>query len=348
MQNLSAAGLFLTFCVGTLWRKHHRNARALKIAIIVHGGAYAIPDELREACERGCRVAASKGYAVLQAGGSAVDAVEVAVQELENNPVFDAGYGSALTEDSLVEMDAVIMDGRTLKAGAVACVTSVRNPISLARKVMENTNHVLLVGRGADKFARRMGFEEVSVDELTTPEAKEELAHYMKEENPYGSSVSSEFNNTIPKVTSGHDTTGCVCIDINGNLCAGTSTGGITAKMSGRVGDSPIIGSGVYCSNDAAGISTTGHGESIMKMCLAKEAATFISNGADPTTALTAALANMKARVDGCGGMICIDSKGQIGKAFSTSRMSWASISGAPNQHPVQYSGIEKYENNIW
>jgi len=333
-----------------------------EFGIIVHGGAYAIPKDLKETCELGCRSAAQAGYAVLAAGGTALDAVEAAIISLENNPCFDAGFGSVLTLDSKVEMDAVIMDGKTLNAGAVACVSSVRNPISLARKVMEKTNHVLIVGAGADTFARKMGFEEVGADDLTTDATRAELALYMQEEDPYGASVSSDFNrpNADKLRGMGHDTTGCVCIDSYGNICAGTSTGGITAKISGRVGDSPIIGSGAYCDDRKGGVSTTGHGESIMKVCLAKNAIDIMSNpagNASPQDALCQALAYMKERVGGCGGMIAISSAGEVAKAFTTTCMSWASIeakrdncnyNGNTQVQEVRLSGIEPDENNSW
>jgi beta-aspartyl-peptidase (threonine type) len=228
---MSSVGLFAAVCMVTLWRQKRsigkKSCNIGDFAIIVHGGAYAIPEDVKEACEIGCRVAAQAGYAVLAAGGSALDGVEAAIISLENNPCFDAGYGSVLTVDSKVEMDAVIMDGSTLNAGAVACVSSVRNPISLARKVMEKTNHVLIVGAGADKFARKMGFEEVGAEDLTTDATRAELALYMQEEDPYGASVTSDFNrpNESKFQGMGHDTTGCVCIDVNGNICSGTSTG---------------------------------------------------------------------------------------------------------------------------
>ena len=297
---------------------------------------------------------------MLAAGGSAMDGVEAAIIALENNPCFDAGYGSVLTLDSKVEMDAVIMDGKTLNAGAVACVSSVRNPISLARKVMEKTNHVLIVGAGADKFARKMGFDEVGADDLATDAARAELALYLQEEDPYGASVTSDFNRPSTSTSNdhmpgmGHDTTGCVCIDSYGNICAGTSTGGITAKITGRVGDSPIIGSGAYCDNKKGGVSTTGHGESIMKVCLAKNAIDIMSDPAvntSPQASLCKALAYMKERVGGCGGMIAISPTGEVAKAFSTSRMSWASIEAKRYNTRVQVaklSGIEPDENNIW
>lgn len=228
---MSSFGLFAAVCMITLWRQKSRKdtCKVSDFGIIVHGGAYAIPDNVKEACEFGCRAAAQAGYAVLAAGGSALDGVEAAINSLENNPCFDAGYGSVLTMDSKVEMDAVIMDGKSLNAGAVACVSSVRNPISLARKVMEKTNHVLIVGAGADKFARKMGFEEVLADDLTTDATRAELAMFVQEEDPYGTSVTSGFNRSDDNDNKiqgmGHDTTGCVCIDANGNICSGTSTG---------------------------------------------------------------------------------------------------------------------------
>ena len=324
------------------------------VAIIVHGGAYAIPDSIKEPSVEGCKAACKEGFQVLIQGGSALDAVESAIKALEDNPVFDAGTGSVLTINEEVEMDAVIMDGKKLNCGAVACVKTVKNPISLARAVMEKTEHVLIVGDGADSFARSLGIEEVTVEELTTQEAKDELAKFKK----YDSTVDSLFNICEKPPSLGHDTVGCVAIDSDGNIAAGTSTGGITAKMSGRVGDSPIIGSGCYA-NAYAGASSTGHGESIMKVCLTKSCTDDISNvlknngnnSASQALILKSKLDDMKEQVGGCGGVISINKNGEVANAFTTPSMCYAQLSSF-NRNTVEkkdgiyrgFCGVEKDE----
>ena len=322
------------------------NVHNKRLAIICHGGAYSIPDNLVDASEKGCRAAAIAGMKVLRGNGSALDAVESAIKTLENDPAFDAGYGSVLTSDRTIEMDACIMDGRNLNAGGVACVKTVRNPITLARNVMERTDHVLIVGSGADKFARDVGMEEVGTDDLLTEAAKEEYNRFTK----YRNSVGSLFNNAEGM---GHDTVGAVAIDMDGNIAAGTSTGGITAKYAGRVGDSPIIGSGLYADNALGGVSSTGHGESIAKVILAKDSLDVMSRqllGGNPTEALKQALDFMKAKVDGCGGTIAISPSGRTGHAFTTPRMCWSSIESkdidADTGEMIGFSGIEKKDRH--
>jgi beta-aspartyl-peptidase (threonine type) len=314
------------------------NAAECPPAIIVHGGAWSIPERLTERSLAGVRRAAAAGYAVLTAGGSAVDAVEAAVLVLEDDPVFDAGRGSCLNAKGAVEMDAVIMVEdphvpHSLRAGAVAAVSVVRNPVVLARKVMETTDHCLLVGPNADEFAAKMNATDDrvqlvnSVSDLVTPDAVAEWEAY----NRYSTVVSSLFNRDSVQVDhSGHDTVGAVAMDVRGQLAAATSTGGITNKMPGRVGDSPIIGSGAYVTCDAGAASTTGHGESIMKTVLARHALALMESG--PVSAPKAAeqsLDYMHRKTGGCGGIILVDKKGRTAYSFTTERMAWASIEAA-------------------
>ena len=335
----------------------------INVAVIVHGGAYAIPDAIKEKSVDGCKLAAKKGFEILLQNGTALDAVEKAIRSLENNPVFDAGTGSVLTLAEEVEMDAIIMDGKNLNFGAVACVKTVKNPISLARAVMEKTDHCLIVGGGADSFARALGIKETSVEELTTQEAIDELKKFKKYDNTVGSLFN--INERDGSTNLGHDTVGCVAIDFQGNIAAGTSTGGITAKMSGRVGDSPIIGSGCYA-NKYAGASSTGHGESIMKVCLTKGCTDGITdllkkqnnnnnnnnnNGNDQNNnnesqlILKSKLDDMKDLVDGCGGLISINKNGEIANAFTTPRMCYAQLSSFGNDGK-EYNGVCGVEIN--
>jgi beta-aspartyl-peptidase (threonine type) len=294
--------------------------------IIVHGGAWSIPDKLQEATISGVEQAAKIGWQSLIANNSALDAVEKAVNYLEENLVFDAGIGASLTQEGTVELDAIIVNGKTLDFGAVAGVKNIIHTVSLARAVMENTNHTLLISQGAMDFAKELNFNFISEKELITSYAKEELTRYLR----YQGAVSDLYN--FPS-----DTVGAVAIDSEGTIAAATSTGGITAKRPGRVGDSPIIGSGAIADNDIGGVSATGHGESILKVCLAKEALERLKQGARPNIAAKEALEMMNIRVGGKGGLIIISRNGELGHYFTTKRMAWASI-----QKDKMCSGIEK------
>ena len=294
-------------------------------AIIIHGGAapWAIAEERRQECVRGCEAAALAGYEVLKKGGSAFNAVEVAVNSLEDNPMFDAGHGSVMNAEGGVEMDAIIVDGKTLNFGGVACVKNIANPISLARLVMERTDHVWLVGPGANHFAAEMGVKEVDPSELVTKTAQEEYEAYYK----YHSVVKDKFSSGVPSGQGGHDTVGAVAIDIYGNLAAGTSTGGITLKRPGRMGDSPIIGCGASCDNTIGGVSATGHGESIARVTLAQRILFNLStcNGTAKDVA-EEGLEFMRSKVGGHGGVVGVTKSGELFKAFTTKSMAWASV----------------------
>ena len=284
----------------------------VKPVIIVHGGAWGIPDRLVEANLNGVEESVKAGWKVLEAGGSALDAVVAAVNVLEDNPSFDAGIGSVLTEDRTVEMDALIMDGSNLDAGAVAGLKDVRYPIRLARKVMEETPHVMMIGEGANRLADEFGLERITQEELVTEEARLEFEEWS-EKAEYGDSF-------------GHDTVGSVALDSDGNIAAATSTGGVTGKKVGRVGDVPLIGSGGYADNRVGGVSTTGHGEAIMRVNLAKLVLTYMETGMHIQEASEKALGYMALRVNGSGGLIALDADGNMGHAFTTKRMVWASI----------------------
>ncbi len=293
-----------------------------KMAIIVHGGAWNLPKKLESALKDGVENAAKEGWAILLNGGSAIDAVEAALNVLELNPLFDAGVGSALNEDMEVEMDAIIVDGKTMNFGAVASVKNILHPVSLARLVMEKTSHVFLVGEGAMRFARKQGIDEVPKEKLVTKNALEEWKQLGK------------FNNVIDTLFT-HDTVGAVAIDASGNVAAATSTGGITGKLVGRVGDTPVIGSGALADNNIGGASSTGHGESIMKVMLARHVLDLVNNGMHPMDAAREGLLYMKKRVNGHGGIIVIDRNGEIGFYYTTRAMPWAYI-----KDNVLHSGI--------
>jgi len=309
-----------------------------KCVILVHGGAWSIPDKIKERSLSGVEAAARVGWSVLLEGGTAVDAVEAAVIALEDNPVFDAGRGSVLTEEGEVEMDAFIMDGQAMRSGAVGAVATSKNPVKLARHIMEKTEHTLIVGQKADALAAKAGFDIVGQDYLVTPEGREEWETYKK----YSQAVSSLFSERkktaapdAPEINSpsegglGHDTVGCVALDAEGNLAAATSTGGITGKMPGRVGDTPLAGAGGYADNQVGSVSTTGHGESITKVCLAHTAINFLESGETASSAGKLALKKMFDKVGGAGGLIIIDKSGDCSVEFTTSRMAWAGITSS-------------------
>ena len=280
-------------------------------AIAVHGGAFDIPEAERPDYREGCLEAGRAGWAVLTSGGTAVNAVEVAVRVLEDSGVFGAGRGSALNEDGVVELDAGFMDGRRLDVGSVAAVQRVRNPISLARLVMESPLAVY-VGPGAVRFAERMGLPTCDPADLVS--ARERAAWEERRRNPDPDWVRTMF---------GRDTVGAVALDVNGNLAAGTSTGGMPHKPSGRVGDSPFIGAGLYADNESGAVSSTGHGERIIPIVMAKTAADGIAGGSTPQDAAERALARL-ARIDGRGGLIAIDRQGRAGVAWNTPSMAFA------------------------
>ncbi|MFB3815605.1 MAG: isoaspartyl peptidase/L-asparaginase [Terriglobales bacterium] len=288
--------------------------------MVVHGGAWAIADDVVEAHLVGVRAAIAAGWEVLTRGGTAVEACEAAVVVMEDDETFDAGRGSFLTRDGRVQMDAMIMEGATLRAGGVGCVEHIRNPIRAARKVLEESPHVYLVGEGAEAFARLHNLPLVANEELIVPREIERLRQaqaqvQLKEPTEFGAIVS-------------RDTVGAVALDCQGNIAAATSTGGTLNKTPGRVGDSSLIGCGCYADNDSAAVSCTGWGEPIMKLVLGKWACDRVAGGNTPQHAADQALAYLKRRLNGHGGMILLDARGRIGIAHNTPRMAWALKSG--------------------
>ncbi|KAG8444890.1 hypothetical protein GDO86_009881 [Hymenochirus boettgeri] len=302
----------------------------MKPVIVVHGGAGTIISELHETYRSGVKRAAMKGYDILRQGGSAVTAVEEAVVLLEDEPIFNAGHGSVLNEKGEIEMDAIIMDGRNLASGAVSAVRGIANPIKLARLVMEKTDHVLLTCEGASIFAKAQGIPEVPDEQLVTERSRNRWRENLKE---CPVSVLSQ---------KGLGTVGAVAIDSEGNVACATSTGGITNKMVGRVGDTACIGSGGYADNAVGAVSTTGHGEKIMKVVLARLILHYMEQGKSPEEAADAGLNYMKSRVDGTGGVIIVNNSGDWTFKFSTKQMSWAAV-----KDNLLHSGIYLGENEV-
>src|ERR1700761_7251663 len=233
----------------------------MKPSLIVHGGAWDIPDSAVPACKAGCERALIAGWDILQAGGSALDAIEAAIVILEDDPVFDAGYGSHLNLDGRVECDAIVMDGFTLRAGAAAALQHIRNPVRLARKILERCPHMMLVADGAERFAHEQGITLCAPEELITEAEREAWSRCKVDRH------AAAFHR-------GHEqgTVGAVAMDKDGRLFAATSTGGTCCKLPGRVGDSPLIGCGCYADSEAGAVSCTGYGEAIMKVVMAKTA----------------------------------------------------------------------------
>jgi L-asparaginase / beta-aspartyl-peptidase len=285
-------------------------------SLIVHGGAWDIPDDAVEPCKAGCRRALEAGWGVLSRGGHALDAIEAAIIVLEDDPVFDAGYGSHLNLDGQVECDAIVMDAATLRAGSVAGLHRVKNPIRLARAVLEKCPHMMLISEGAERFAAQHGITLCDPQDLISPAEREAWLRCSKDSH-------------AAKHHRGHEqgTVGAVALDANGRLFAATSTGGTCCKLPGRVGDSPLIGCGCYADADTGGVSSTGYGEAIMKVVLAKTAADFLRPAAsNPDRAAKAAVQLLAKRGKGTGGVILLDKRGTPGFAFSTPRMAYGYV----------------------
>jgi beta-aspartyl-peptidase (threonine type) len=280
-----------------------------------------MPDDMVEAHLRGVRNALAAGWRVLDAGGAALDAVEEAVVIMEDDETFDAGRGSFLNRDGRVQMDALIMDGSTLRAGGVGCVERVRNPVRAAQKILSESPHVYFVGEGAERFAAEHGVELCGNEELVIAREVERLRQYQR---AAAEQSSAKDGNELFAPEISHDTVGAVALDRAGNIAAATSTGGTLNKAPGRLGDSSLIGCGCYADNLSAAVSTTGWGEPIMKLVLAKWTADRVAAGNLPEWAAQEAMNYLKQRVNGHGGIIVLNARGQIGIAHNTPRMAWA------------------------
>src|SRR5580658_4162525 len=289
--------------------------------LVVHGGAWAMPDDMVEAHINGVRNALAAGWSVLARGGTALDAVEEAVVVMEDDETFDAGRGSFLNRDGKVQLDALIMDGATLRAGGVGCVERVRNPVRAARKILSESRHVYFVGEGAERFAAEHGIELCKNEDLVIAREVERLREYQAQQAEQGS---AKDGNDLFAPAISHDTVGAVALDRAGNIAAATSTGGTLNKAPGRLGDSSLIGCGCYADNLSAAVSTTGWGEPIMKLVLAKWTADRVAAGNLPEWAAQAAMNYLKDRLNGHGGIIVLNAQGQVGIAHNTPRMAWA------------------------
>jgi beta-aspartyl-peptidase (threonine type) len=305
----------------------------VKPSLIIHGGAWNIPDEAVEDCRAGIRNALEAGWKILSNGGAAIDAVEAAIVILEDDPTFDAGIGSHLNRDGRVQLDAILMDGATLKAGSVAAIERVRNPIRLARRVLEKSEHMMLVAAGAEKFAAENGIPLCDPEELILDRERAAWHRCLEDSHAAEHHLGHESG-----------TVGAVALDAHGRLFAGTSTGGTCCKSPGRVGDSPLIGCGCYADAEVGGVSCTRHSESIMKIVMAKMVTDLLDEppglrhpSRDDLKEAVSAHSHAQFVADACvrklahrarttGGLILLDREGHPAVAFNTPRMAYGLV----------------------
>ncbi|MEO8083833.1 MAG: isoaspartyl peptidase/L-asparaginase [Ardenticatenales bacterium] len=299
----------------------------MKPSILVHGGAGFHAPATVAPKRAATRAAADAGWAVLARGGSALDAIEAAVRRLEDDPLFDAGFGSYLNRDGDVELDAIIVDGASLKFGAIAAVKGVKNPVTVARRVMDRSPHHLLAGDGALRFARELGLDVPGLS-LVAPDV---LARWLARRAGDGAADRDEHDALRAAPALPGDTVGAVARDADGHMAAATSTGGMRDKLPGRVGDSPIIGSGAWADDRGGAVSCTGHGELIMRVCLAHHTGLSLCQGAAATNAASAAIRYLEDRTGGQAGIILLDACGRPGWASNTHGMpiAWRTTEGA-------------------
>ncbi len=296
-----------------------------RYVLVVHGGAGNITNEViapgkEKQARQALEEALLAGHAVLAKGGSSLDAVEAAIKVLEDQPIFNAGKGAAFNNAGGIELDAAIMNGKTRAAGAVACVTTVKNPISAARAVMERSPHVMLMGLGADQFAAEIGLETVKPSYFWTPERWEQLWKELSQDKQIRTRTAHSSSRADTRAK--HGTVGAVAVDVDGNLAAGTSTGGISSQQYGRVGDAPIIGAGTYAANDSCAVSATGHGEYFMRWVAAHEIASLIRyRGLTVEQAAAHVIQITLLEAGGRGGVIAVGRGGDFAMEFNSEGM---------------------------
>jgi L-asparaginase / beta-aspartyl-peptidase len=300
----------------------------MPIAMIVHGGAWEIPDDQVEPHLAGCRTALAAGWEILGRGGSALDACEAAVRIMEDDPIFDAGTGSVLTAGGAVELDAALMDGRSLRYGAVANLRHVRNPIALARHVLEGPG-TMLVAEGAEQFAISRGMPLIDNGDLVVERERklwEEWRAGQASGVQYGAPAGEqEQGPPSAHAVGGHDTVGAIALDSSGNLVAANSTGGTPFKLPGRIGDTPLVGCGLYADAQVGAAVCTGWGESIVRVALARRAVELLERGLPPQSSAEVAIRTLARSVaGGSGGCILLTPAGRIGLAWNTRRMAYA------------------------
>ena len=307
MKNLFILSILLLFAI-----EQHAQTTG-KYALVLHGGAgvmsaQSMTPELQSEYTRALDQALRVGDSVLAAGGTAMDAVVKTIMVMEDSPLFNAGKGAVLTHEGTAELDASVMDGKTLGAGAVAGITDIRNPICLARTVMEKSEHVFLTGKGASQFAADQGYKLVPNSYFITEKRVQQLQELIKKEREAG-------------IGDKHGTVGCVALDRYGNIAAGTSTGGMTNKKYGRIGDAPVIGAGTYANNATGGFSCTGHGEYYIRLGFSRDISALMEyRQLDINKACQIEIEKLTL-LGGTGGVIGLDKAGNIAMEFNTSGM---------------------------
>ncbi len=325
--------ILLTVCSSSLFAQQTapNKTESGKYVLAIHGGAGTLNKSqftpaLEAKYKSGLDSALLVGNAILEKGGTALDAVEATVKVLENNPLFNAGKGAVFTSEGINELDAAIMDGKTLAAGSIAGVRTIKNPITAARAVMEKSEHVLLSGRGAEAFAASQGIEIVDLSYFYTPERWKGLQRAKQRDSldQLKKAGQTAYNNEIEELRrkDKYGTVGAVALDAHGNLAAATSTGGMTNKKWGRIGDAPIIGSGTYANNNTVAISCTGWGEYFLRLVMAKSISDRMEFGGQ-SLALASETLVMKElpALGGDGGLIAVDKNGNIALPFCTEGM---------------------------
>ena len=334
MKKLLAAAAIATLCTSA-----NAQQATHKWSIVIHGGAgvierVALGPEGDKAYRAALTAATEAGAKILDSGGTALDAVEAALHVLEDDPLFNSGHGAVFTAEGKNEMDASIMDGATLRAGAVADSSTAKHPISLARAIMEKSPYVMMVGSGADKFGASVGLEQEPPSYFFTESRWQSLVKQLKEQGkpipPRPAGVPPEPGKTVPVAMfydegadmHSHGTTGVVALDRNGNVAAGTSTGGLQGKMPGRVGDSPIIGAGTYASNDSCAVSATGSGEYFIRLGVAREICNLVKfKHLKLQDAADEVIHHELEALHGDGGVIALTPDGQTAFSFNTPGM---------------------------
>ncbi len=313
------------------------------ITLVIHGGAGNITpammnSEQEREYDNGLNAALDKGYEILKQGGSSVDAVVAAITELENNPIFNAGRGSVFTKKGLHEMDAALMNGKTLEAGAVAGVRNIKNPITLAREVMLHSGHVFLSGSGAAEFALSRGIEQAKDDYFFN---KQRYEQWVKIRDSDFTQLDHEGDNLKGPAAANSDykfgTVGAVACDEHGNIAGGTSTGGMTNKRFGRIGDSPVIGAGTYANNNTCAISCTGHGEFFLRAVVAYDVSCLMEyKGLSLKDACDVVVKDKLVKMGGEGGLIAVNAKGEHNFCFNSAGM-YRGMRNSEGQQEIAY-----------
>lgn len=324
--------VIIMFFVSTSFSvKNESKEENIEFAIVIHGGAgylqkQSLSDKQYKTYLSKLNRALDIGIEILENNGSGIDAVEKVINFLENDSLFNAGKGAVFTNEGKNELDASIMEGKDLNAGAVAGVTKIKNPISAAREVMENSKHVMLSGEGANQFAEKQGLEIVDNEYFFTQKKYDRLQKVLEKE----------------RKEEKHGTVGCVALDKNGNLAAGTSTGGMTNKMYGRIGDSPVIGAGTYANNNTCAVSCTGHGEYFIRYAVAHDVSALIEyKGISLDEATKYVIQKKLVDAGGSGGLIAVDRKGNVSMEFNTAMMFRAFYQSNGNRDVKIFSSSE-------